>query len=120
MSHTGGELNLGTLAKRYPDRLNFVAVAEPFDARRERFVQKFGVDHSKAFRDWRDLLDRPKIADAVINALPCRMHFDSTMAALDAGYDILLEKPMALTPGQCVVLTNYGDTILNYPDLSVT
>jgi predicted dehydrogenase len=100
-----GELNLGTLARRYPGRLRFVAVAEPLDARREGFVGKFGLDPKHAFRDWRELMDRPRLADAIINTLPCRMHFESTMAGLEAGYDILLEKPMALTPGQSIVLT---------------
>ena len=30
-----GELNLASLAKRHPDRLRFVAVAEPHPGRRE-------------------------------------------------------------------------------------
>jgi len=100
-----GELNLGTLLKRYPGKLKFSAVAEPMDARRESFVRNFGISPGNAFRDWRELLDRPRLADAVINTLPCRLHYDSTMAALLAGYEILLEKPMALTPGQCLALT---------------
>jgi len=99
-----GELNLATLAKRHPDRLKFVAVAEPHDGRRDMFVRKFGLERKNAFRDWRELMDRPPVSDAVINALPCRMHYDSTMAALASGYHTLLEKPMALSPGECLTL----------------
>lgn len=99
-----GELNLATLARRHPDLVRFVAVAEPSDARRKRFVDIFDIPRENAFRDWRELLERPRLADAIINALPCRMHFESTVAALEAGYNVLLEKPMALTPGQCVLL----------------
>jgi len=99
-----GELNLATLAKRHPHRLRFIAVAEPHDGRREQFVRRFGLDPKNAFRDWRELLAKPRIADAVLNALPCRMHYESGLAALEAGYHQLLEKPMALSPGKCLVL----------------
>ncbi len=101
-----GELNLATLVRKYPGELKFVAVAEPNDDRRERFSKMFGISPRNAFADWRDLLDGPRIADAVINALPCRMHFDSTMAALDADYHVMLDKPMALSPAECVLLTD--------------
>jgi len=100
-----GELNLATLAKRHPDRLRFAAVAEPQNDRREHFARLFHIEKANTFSDWREMLARPRLAEAVINALPCRMHFESTMAGLDAGYHFLLEKPMALTPGQCVGLT---------------
>jgi predicted dehydrogenase len=100
-----GELNLGTLIKERPDLIKIVAVAEPHDGRRERFIKEYGIKREFAFRDYRELLERPRLADAVINALPCRLHFESTPAALAAGYHVLLEKPMALTPGQCIVLT---------------
>lgn len=101
-----GELNLATLANKHPDRLKFVAVAEPHEGRREQFVRNFGIDRKNAFTDWRELADRPKLAEAVINALPCSMHYESTIALLDAGYHTLLEKPMALVPGECVALTD--------------
>jgi len=101
-----GELNLASLIKRHPDKLEFVAVAEPHQGRRERFIRKYGIDPDNAFSDWRELVDRPKIADAVINALPCRMHYDSAIAAMKAGYHMLLEKPMALEPWQCIHLVN--------------
>lgn len=101
-----GELNLATLANKHPDRLKFVAVAEPHEGRREQFVRNFGIDRKNAFFDWRELADRPKLAEAVINALPCSMHYESTIALLDAGYHTLLEKPMALVPGECVALTD--------------
>lgn len=101
-----GELNLATLVKKHRDKLRFVAVAEPHDARRERFARAFDIPPENVFRDWKDLMAGPRLADAVINALPCRMHFESTMPALHAGYNILLDKPMALCPGECVLLTD--------------
>lgn len=99
-----GELNLATLVKRHPDRMEFIAVAEAHDERREHFVNKFGLDRKFAFRDWRELVAAKVPLDGLINALPCRFHYESTLAALRAGYHVFLEKPMALTPGQCVHL----------------
>lgn len=104
-----GELNLATLARRHAAEMRFVAVAEPHAGRRERFCRLFEIPQENAFSDYRDMLARPRLADAVINALPCRMHFDSAMAAMEAGYHMLLEKPMALTPGQCVALTETAE-----------
>ena len=100
-----GELNLGTLAKRHAGKIRFVAVAEPDDERRERFVRGFGIDADRAFRDWRELVERPQLAEALLNTLPCNMHYESTMGALKAGYHVLLEKPMAHTAAECVKLT---------------
>lgn len=42
------------------------------------------------------------MAPALICALPDREHADATAEALYAGYDVLLEKPMAVTPDDCV------------------
>jgi len=106
-----GELNLATLAKKHPDKMRFVAVAEPHDGRREHFIRKFGIPRENAFTDWRKLVDRPKLARAAVNALPCRMHYESTLAALKAGYHVFLEKPMALAPGQCVHLTRTAEDL---------
>ena len=55
------------------------------------------------------MLEKPKLSDAIINALPCRLHHESTIAAMKAGYDVLLEKPMAHTPSECVHLTKAAE-----------
>jgi len=101
-----GELNLAMLVKQHSDKIKFAAVAEPHDGRRERFVKEYGVDPAHAFRDWRELAQKPMLADAVINTLPCRMHFDSASAMIERGYHMLLEKPMSLEPWQCVNLVD--------------
>lgn len=105
-----GELNLAALAKQHPDTLKFVAVAEPHEGRRERFIQTYGIRRENAFADWREIATRPALADAVINTLPCRMHYESAMAMMAAGYPMLLEKPMALEPWQCMQLIETART----------
>lgn len=73
----------------------FVAVAEPNTVRRERFASRHDIPAEASFTDWRDLLKDRRIADAVIIATPDREHVGPARAALDLGYEILLEKPVA-------------------------
>lgn len=113
-----GELNLASLARERPDKIRFVAVAEPHPARRERFIREYKIDPNNAFTDYQELLERPQLADAIINALPCRLHYDSGIAAINAGYHLLLEKPMALEAWQCVHLVEKArakDLVLGVP-----
>ncbi len=99
-----GQVMYGIFAKKHPDLFKYVAVAEANEERRERFVKKFNIKKENVFADWRELMEKPKLADAVINAMPDVHHYDSTIAALRKGYHTLLEKPMAQSPVQCVSL----------------
>ena len=49
-----------------------------------------------AYTDWRELLDHPGL-EAVIVATAHRVHAEPTIAALERGLPVLVEKPMALT-----------------------
>jgi predicted dehydrogenase len=99
-----GQLMFGLFAKKHPRLFKYVAVAEPNDERRNRFGRDFDIPAENVFADWRELLAKPQLADAVINAMPDVHHYPSTIAALRKGYHVLLEKPMAQTPAQCVRL----------------
>ena len=79
-----------------PDRAKVVAVAEPDGSRRGNLADLFGVPASMRFASFADLAARPGVAEAVINASPVAVHFESSMALLSAGYHLLLEKPVAL------------------------
>jgi predicted dehydrogenase len=48
----------------------------------------------------RTIIEDPTI-DAISNTLPTHLHPESTMAALEAGKHVLLEKPFALTAPEC-------------------
>ena len=56
---------------------------------------------AKEYVTWEDLLAKRQIADALFNMTQDQTHHASTMAALDAGYDVLLEKPMAPNVREC-------------------
>lgn len=99
-----GTFAYGRYAELNPHLVRFVAVAEPNEERRERFRALHGIPAERCFASWEELLARPQLAEALLNATMDRMHVASTLAALNGGYQVLLEKPMAVTPEECVRL----------------
>ncbi len=87
----------GPYALTHPDQIKFVAVAEPDPWRRKRFSEAHDIPAEACFESWRDALEQGQIADVVINCTQDQMHMESGVAAIEAGYDMLLEKPIANT-----------------------
>lgn len=94
----------GNFALAYPDHLQIVGVAEPAEIRRRGYADRHAVPEDAQFAHWAEVFARPKFADAVIVSTPDDLHFAPCMAALDAGYDVLLEKPIAPTESECRAL----------------
>jgi predicted dehydrogenase len=94
----------GTYALANPVEVRFVAVAEPDPIRRQRFADEHDLDDSQCFSSWQNLVARGQLGDAAIVTTQDQMHVEPTIAALDAGYNVLLEKPMAHTLAGCVEL----------------
>lgn len=99
-----GHFVYGAHARRHPDDLTFVGVAEPDVDRRRRFAAAHAIDAPHASADWRGLLDLD--ADLWVIAAPDREHRDPAVAAAAAGAHVLLEKPMAATPTEVVDVVN--------------
>jgi predicted dehydrogenase len=104
-----GHAAYGPYAFAHPDEIRFTAVAEPNDARRARFAEAHAIQPERRFRHWEDLLERGKIADVALVCTMDTLHTDPTIAALEAGYDVLLEKPMATTVADCVRLVQIAE-----------
>lgn len=83
------------------DRAEVVAIAEPRDFFRDRIAQTHHIPPENQFRDWHELLNRPKFADAVIITTQDRMHLEPAIAFARLKYDILIEKPLAPTLEEC-------------------
>jgi len=82
-------------ALEYPHEMDVIGIAEPDELRRERLVTDHDISPDMIFNDWQSLLQAgDKKATAIINCTMDRSHFESTMKMLEAGYDVLLEKPM--------------------------
>jgi predicted dehydrogenase len=92
-----GTFAYGPYALQHPEQIQFTAVVEPHEERRRRFASAHQIPESQQFHAWEDLYARGKIADVVLNTTLDRMHLESTLPALELGYDVLLEKPMSNT-----------------------
>ena len=94
----------------HPDLMRVVAVAEPDPARRERFARAHHLPADRVFVDHHALFARGRLAQGLINATMDRQHVETTLGALAVGYDVLLEKPMATTPQECVRLVRAAES----------
>jgi predicted dehydrogenase len=92
----------GMYAHTYPHRLRYVAVAEPNPVLRDRFGDFHCIPLERRYASWNDVIAAGQLAPVLVNTTPDRVHADSTIAALEAGYNVLLEKPMATSPEDCV------------------
>lgn len=88
-------------AKKYPDCMKIVGVADKNQLRLKSMAEDHDVPEENRFTDWKEALNKTKFADAVIISLPDNLHYDPCMKALSMGYHILLEKPIAPTEKEC-------------------
>jgi predicted dehydrogenase len=104
-----GHLAYGAYALKHPDQARFVAVVEPDGARRARFADVHRISADRQFRSWEELGERPQLAPALVNATMDQTHRPSTLALLGSGYDILLEKPIATSPQDCLEIVTAAE-----------
>jgi len=76
------------------DRFELVAVVDPSATVREALRRRYGLE--AAYGDYRELLDGTKL-DAVLISSPAQTHAEVTLAALDRGLHVFVEKPMCIT-----------------------
>ena len=91
----------GTYAANNPDEMKIIGVAEPDQYRNEKYATQHKIEPQNRFNTWEEIFERPKFADAVIISTPDNLHFAPCMKALEMGYDVLLEKPIAPTEKEC-------------------
>ena len=85
-----------------PHELDIVAVADPNPDRRHKVMKEHQISEDHGFESWDALLNGPPRADIAIICTMDRMHLGPTIAALKAGYHVLLEKPMSPDPLECI------------------
>lgn len=89
-------------AVRHPERLKLVGVVEPVEIRRRNMAERFGLGEEACFASFDDFFRSHVEADAVLIGTPENMHYEPTMRSIEAGYHVLLEKPIAQTKQECL------------------
>lgn len=80
------------------------AIAELRTDRRRHAGDILRVPENMRFTSAEEMFNAGKLGDAVIIASQDKDHFGHVMQALDLGYDILLEKPIAPTAKECLLI----------------
>jgi len=105
-----GAGNRGSTYAGYPgqqkDEWKIVGVAEPIQHRNERMAQAHDISPENCFNSWEYVFEKPKLADVCVITTPDHLHYGPAMAALEKGYDLLLEKPIAQTWQECKDILN--------------
>ncbi|NOU88560.1 gfo/Idh/MocA family oxidoreductase [Paenibacillus sp. LMG 31460] len=97
-------------ALKYPDQIQFVAVAEIDPVRRKQFMLEHNIPAEHGYESWELLLAKPKLADAMLVCTQDQMHFIPACKALQGGYHVLLEKPMSPDPLECIILGEIAES----------
>lgn len=92
----------GDYALLHPEELKVIGVAEPDVQRREKYMQLHNIPEKNCFKSWENLLALPRMADAAVISTMDRMHYAPCIAAIEKGYNILLEKPISYNPNECL------------------
>ena len=93
------ELALGTV----------VGIAEPIVERLLDVASSAAVPPEGQFRDWRDMLARPRFADAVVVSTRDDRHHQRLITALQAGYHVLIDKPMVTTDAEALDMVRIAE-----------
>lgn len=86
--------------------MKITAIAD-IDPEKVRYAgEQYDVSLSRRFASAEALLEREKLADVIIIATQDRQHRAHALKALERGYDVLLEKPVAVTASDCIEIKN--------------
>ncbi len=85
---SGCNIHAKALAK-LPEKFKIVAVADLMEERRKEAVGRFGC---AVFENYAKMIEGVK-ADLFVDATPNNLHVEAGVAALDAGFNLLNEKP---------------------------
>lgn len=97
----------GSYAIYEPDKFKIVGVADPDPIRRRQVQETHGFSDEFCFESAADLAAvGERLADAIINGTMDQDHVHTSVPLLDLGYDLLLEKPFALSPEEVYELSD--------------
>jgi len=95
-------IGCGRIAQRHAEHINnygiLVAVCDIEFAKAQILGEKYGV---KAYQNIDDLLDEEKSVDVVSICTPNGLHAEHAVKALNSGFHVLCEKPMAISVLDC-------------------
>ncbi len=100
----------------HPEALKIVGVADPNPERREMCRLRYGIPAENCFATAEELAAKGRFADAAINGTMDHQHYETSVPLLEAGYDMLLEKPFAVSKEEMdallAVIRKHGSRVM--------
>nr|WP_318686457.1 Gfo/Idh/MocA family oxidoreductase [uncultured Acetatifactor sp.] len=96
-----GYLSYAPFAKKYPNQMQIVGVAEPDEKRRRTLQDEYVLSANRCFSSAEELFSISQFADMAFICTQDDQHVKHGLLAMEAGYDILLEKPISSSVVQC-------------------
>ena len=84
--------------KNFPDQAQVVAIADPRRSCLDTANAYLQLPEDRLYESAETLLQQPKLADVMVIATQDAQHRDHAIAAMERGYDLLLEKPISNNP----------------------
>ena len=89
---------------KYPDEMEITAMADTRRIRLDAANKYLHLPEDRLFDSADAILSQPKLADIMIIATQVAQHRDHALRAMELGYDLLLEKPIASKLEDIVVI----------------
>lgn len=87
--------------QRFAEECEIVALCDPAPGRAEALRAELGLDGARVYTDAAEMLAAEQSLDLVSVATPPSTHAALSIQALEAGVDVLVEKPMAPSLEEC-------------------
>jgi predicted dehydrogenase len=104
----GSSLARKLSASEYPARI--VAVAEPDEEKRRSFASEFNLTENNIFNNWQTLTVNLDGCDAAVIATLDNDHTGPALACLNRDWHILMEKPLADSFSDCLLIVKTQET----------
>jgi len=99
------------LAARLPHRYRVIAAADPNPVRLEQIRDLSFNPEFRCFASDKELLAAGKLADICIIGTQDAYHVEPALRAMEVGYDLLLEKPVANNPREVLELLAHAERL---------
>jgi UDP-N-acetyl-2-amino-2-deoxyglucuronate dehydrogenase len=95
-------IGCGRIARRHAECIAGIGILEAVcDIDGKQALKFADLYHATPYTDLDDLLSQKPLLDVICICTPNGIHADQSVAALQAGFNVLCEKPMALTVEDC-------------------
>lgn len=96
----------GKYQELYPDRMKTVGIADVDPEKLALAKKELNVEECRCYSSAEEMFALPKFADVAIIATQDAQHISHALMAMERGYDLLLEKPIANKMQDCLAIMN--------------